>query len=173
MDYVTFLDFFTIYLIGLSFGVIYLIFFCEKRSLTKLLFHLNPISFSFFILVFLLLFSSFYFFLSLDFLLYSGSLQTNGIFLIFMFLICFLSSLYFFGFINFQKNDFEQLIPQKGLTFLFKVSFKLCLNVHFIWLSLNAVLLSIFLYPNPLSIMLTFLGIYSSFVIAIINFRIS
>lgn len=160
METAIFWIYFKPYFIGLIFGFIYLILFVDYESVICK-FSKSLSLFIFFIVVFLSLFSYSLLLNSLYGASMLASLSTNWIAAIIMSIICFISALYSFGFLKLNKvrlrNGLFSSYPA------FRAFYSLFINYQFFWICLNSTLLSLFVYDSPISILSSFLGIFTSF----------
>ncbi len=117
------------YCIGLVFGFIYLVLFVELDSIESYLptkHHFNLFIF----LAFLFMFTYAMFLNSFFGSPHHSSFETNWIYNMSMATFCFLSALYFFGFLSFSKVTFKRLPNFRSLGIL-KAIRLLFFNFHF------------------------------------------
>ncbi len=162
--------YFTPYFIGLVFGFIYMILFVDLKIIHSIFSKFLSL-FLFLILGLLYIFSYSLFIASIFGASSLSSMATNYIACIFMSIICFISSLYFFGYIDFiipssyKVQDLSKFrTPYYGFRILF-------LNFHFFWLTFNSCLLSIFYFQSSISVLMSFLGFFTAILFNIFYYR--
>ena len=155
---------FITYLIGLGFGYIFLFLFTPKSNRKE--FFKSPNYLRHLLLAGLpltiLLSVSFTALINSQFSsIYNGS--SSYIFALFLTSICFISSLLFFGILKVDLSELKSIDKFSGFFKILKFHLQPFQYFIFNWLLLNAISITIFVFPYPVTIISTSIGIYTCF----------
>lgn len=97
-------------------------------------------------------------------LMLRSSLETNKIFTIGMSIVCLINSFFFFGFIKLKIHKIDPFPFNKTLIATVKWWSKLILSPLFLWVLINVMLLSEWLYASNWSLICSSIGVFAAII---------
>ncbi len=154
------------YLLGLILGLIYMFLFVDlNRIRTGISKRASFLLLCLIGVIYIISYSIFL--LDIHGLSVFSSLSTNSAYAILMSAVCFLSALYFFGFINIPIAKLSKTSNS------FTQSLRLIFNFHFLWILFNGILLSQSIFNSPVSSLMCLLGISSGIIFLLLKIQFS